>query len=540
MDTQSPSSRAVPRRGVILDAALITLLALMAEAGHFAVRHGRAVTCADSMQYLDNALAILDPLVHADFSFRKPGYSLLMALCLAISGGAGWAAVAVNHVLAAALAPLAYAFGLRLSGMRGIGWLAAVLTIARLQTFLWSDRILAEPLFAFLITAALLATACAAGSSKSWRWVLIGGVGLAAAWLVRASATAVILAMLVWLAWRFRGSGVRRLAAVCGCLLVPVMCAWLVECTLNLGGTGVFRPCTGTLGPMLVMRGCSLQGAPLSAGASQQECLALLPERSADEAYRVNKLDAWVARARAVRDRGLNEWETDALMRRAGWDTLMDHAPAYARTTAELTALQLWRGGDRWLSNAFIREDALPVITTLTSAPLCVEPPAWFVGCALPHRSDERAAQVARMLRNFEITKAAFAVAEPWNTLRYAVMHPVAKACASAVAALGGIPPLLSLLLCLWLCRDRGLCAILALVYVADALLAAATLTSLDVVPRMQDVWLGTDSALAATALGLASVRLARWRTAQTAQSHADELSVRYPEQTIPASGATA
>lgn len=519
---------------------LITLLALMAEAGHFAVRHGRAVTCADSMQYLDNALAILDPVVHTDFSFRKPGYSLLMALCLAASGGAGWAVVAANHLFAAALAPLAYFLARRLSGLRGAGWLAAVMAIARLQTFLWSDRILAEPLFAFLVTTALLAAGAAGGSSKIWRWALISDAVLAAAWLVRASATAVIIAVLVWLAWCFCGNGVRRLAAVCGCLLVPVMCAWLLECTLNLAGTGAFRPCTGTLGPMLVMRACSLQGAPLSAGASQQECLALLPERSADEAYRVNKLDAWVARARAVRDRGLDEWETDVLMRRAGWGTLMDHAPAYARTTAELTALQLWRGDVDLLSDAFIREDALPVISTSTIGTPSIAPHAWFVGCALPHRSDARATEVARMLQDFESVKAGFVSSQPWTALRYAVMHPIAKACIATVAALGRIPPLLSLLLCLWLCRDRQLGSLLALAYVADALLAAATLTSLDVAPRMQDVWLGTDSALAAAALGLAFVKLARWRTARIAPSEAREQDVRCPSHHVAASGATA
>ncbi|MCC7293793.1 MAG: hypothetical protein IT449_17175 [Phycisphaerales bacterium] len=510
MDTHFPSTGTHHRRRAIIDASLIALMALAAEAGHFVVRHGRAVTCADSMQYLDNALAILDPDVSADFAFRKPGYSFLMALCLAVSGGAGWAVVAVNHLLAATLAPLAYALGLRLSGMRGVGWIAGLLALARLQTFLWSDRILAEPLFAVLVTAALLATAGVAGSSPSRRCASMGGVALAAAWLVRASATAVIPATLVWMAWRCRKNGVRRLAVTCGCFFAPVMGAWLLECSLNLAGTGDFRPCTGTLGPMLVMRACSLQGAPLSAGASQQECLSLLPERAADEAYRVNKLDAWVARARAVRDRGLSEWETDALMRQAGWDTLMDHAPAYARTTAELTALQLWRGGDQWLSDAFIREDALPVISTSTEASPSREPPAWFVGCALPHRSEARATEVARMLQDFETRKAGFSGSQPWNTLRYAVMHRVAKACFAAAAALGRIPPLLSLLLCFWLCRDRGLCALLALVYVVDALLAAATLTSLDVVPRMQDVWLGADSALAATALGLSLVELRR------------------------------
>lgn len=509
-DTHS-DAKAQRSTGFFFDLVLLAAIALAFEGGRFSIRHGRAIVCADSMQYLDGADAILDGQSSPVFAFRKPGYAFFLA---GISGGLGpegWKIVLVQHLLHATLALLAYLTARTLGTGRGGAWGAGLMTVAAAGKLVWADRIMSETLYAVLLTGGLLCGLRAlrdeAKAARAW-WG--AGALLALAWMTRSSATAVLAATAAITLGSLRRAPRRALQA-CAALVLPVAAALVFECGLNLAGAGEFRPCTGTLGPMMLMRTRALegQGAPETPAAAR--CAALLPERRAEDAFRAHPLDVWIARHRAIAEARLSEWDADALFRNAALSGIRANPGSYLTTTAILSGAHLARLSSARLEAALPEVERLPMLAApnAAGAPSAGDP--WYLAWALPHRTRTDVIALSIRLRSFEEQRAAVASHDPLTTLRYFVMHPLAEGVLQFLRIPGRflLPPL-ALAGCWLLGARRKPLVLLAAAGIADALLVGLTGSSLDAVARFQAVWAATDAALAATCLTLAARRVAR------------------------------
>jgi len=152
-------------RGWHVDLVWVIGLSLVAQMTCFSAAQGRAVISADSIQYVAAAEALLhgDSVPH--FEMRKPGFIFWLWLIGVIAGNMGWAVIAANHALLATLPVAAYGFGTLLHS-RLLGWCAALVTMAKLQTAVWGNRMMSEALYATLLSFGLLA-ACAAMKRRS-------------------------------------------------------------------------------------------------------------------------------------------------------------------------------------------------------------------------------------------------------------------------------------------------------------------------------------------------------------------------------------
>lgn len=530
-DTLS-DAKAQRSTGFFFDLVLLAAIALTFEGGRFSIRHGRAIVCADSMQYLDGADAILDGESSPVFAFRKPGYAFFLAGISAGLGPEGWKIVLVQHLLHATLALLAYLTARTLGTWRGGAWGAGLMTVAAAGKLVWADRIMSETLYAVLLTGGLLCGLRAlrddAKAARAW-----GGAGalLALAWMTRSSATAVLAATAAIAFVSLRRTPRRALQA-CTALMLPVTAALVFECGLNLAGAGEFRPCTGTLGPMMLMRTRALegQGAPETPAAAR--CAALLPERRAEDAFRAHPLDVWIARHRAITEARLSEWDADALFRDAALAGIRANPGSYLTTTAILSGAHLARLSSTRLEAALPEVERLPMIAAPNAAgsPSAGDP--WYLAWALPHRTRTDAIALSIRLRSFEEQRAAVASHDPLTTLRYFVMHPLTEGVLQFLRIPGRflLPPL-ALAGCWLLGARRKPLILLAAAGLADALLVGLTGSSLDAVARFQAVWAATDAALAATCLTLAARRVAGVVTLRPAQAPGFIPSVERPIQ---------
>ena len=508
--TKSSNSPATPikpanplwrSRLVRLDVVLILAIGLVAECAHFTWRDGRPVLNGDSVQYVDSAEALLTPGLSATFALRKPGYPLLLAGVGWLTGNMSWSALAVNHVLLGMLPLAAYGIGCILLS-RAAGWLAALLAMARLQTLVTGDRIMSESPFMLLLAFGILCLATVLRDQRTMRLLAVAGLLLAMAWLFRAVAIVTIFAGLVCCAWLFRDRPKRLVGAWC-CLILPLAGAAIFECSMNYTAHGQFRTSTGSLGLMLMMRTRHLQGLPLPRTETVKRCLDLLPERDPEDAFRASELDTWVARYRAIHDLGLDEWQTDALMKQAALQIAAAHPLAFLEASQNIFARHLLRRAEIRLDRYVPIADRQPCIVH----PAAVDDPDaernWYAYWGLPHRSLEESRDLAKRMQTAAEARAPFARTEPMPTLRYASMSPAVTDVATELVNLASIWPGFALILFLIVGPSRGCCALLGLTYVLEAGLISLCCPSEIAAARYQSVWLVSDSALAAALLAV-------------------------------------
>ncbi len=490
-------------RHVWLDILLLLLVGLAAECAHFSWRDGRTILNADSAQYVDAAQALLSPDRDATFALRKPGYPFLLAGVALLTGDMTWSPLAFNHFLLGLLPLAAYGFGAVLLS-RWAGWLAAILTIARLQTFVSGDRIMSEAPYMLLLSFGLLAAVMAISRTPraARAYMLSAGVLLACAWLVRGIAIVPIAAVLACCVWIYR-SEPRRILRVSLCLIVPLAGVALFECSLNYANRGRFRTSTGSFGLMMMMRTRHMQGLPMPQGDSARRALALLPERARVDAYRASELDTWVARYRAIHDHGLDEWETDALMRETALQIVAEHPFQFLRCSAEIFGRHLLRRGDARLEHYVPLVPRLPCVPHVAGADDPDFEWNWWAYWGLPHRSIEDSQRLAQDMRAAAVVRAPFAHTEPMPTLRYVSMTPAVSNTARMLRDITPIWPGLALIVLVILGANRAGCAMMALTYVLDAGLISLCCPSEIAAARYESIWLVTDTALGCVLLVL-------------------------------------
>ncbi|UCG15084.1 MAG: glycosyltransferase family 39 protein [Phycisphaerales bacterium] len=493
----TPSNRGgYARWHTVLDVVVILAISLVAEGAHLSVRQGRAILCGDSAQHADGAEALLSDDKTPNFGFRKPGYTLILAGILALTGEISWHAIVLNHLLLALLPAAAYGLGYNLHS-RVAGWVAALFTIAQLQGALWGGRIMTEASYTCVMTFGVLAFAVGLNRRRVGAWMIAGGVLLAYAWLIRAIGIAVIVAAVGVLVWSFRRER-RRALTLSTCLLMPLVAAVLVECGLNLKSSGRFRTSTASLGIMLQNRARYLLGLPFPDTETTRWFLDLLPERDPESAYLANKLDGCVARHRAIRDRGMDEWTFDAVAVRSGIETLAAAPKAYLKSGAEVFVRHLLRRNGGPSLSGVPPEDRLPIIVHEAAPSFRESQEYWYAYWFLPHRSvDESTALVARMREAAE-KRAPFGRSPFWDTFRYLSTLPVVVDTLGVIRGVASLWPGFALIFCGLLGLNRRTCGLLACAYVLEALIIAVC-GSTDVAnERYQFVWLATDTALAA------------------------------------------
>lgn len=512
LDTPQASG---PRRGRWrLDLMVILLVGLAAEAGHFSWQRGRSVISADAVQYIDNAEALLDGDRAPDFVFRKPGYSLILAAVALAFGNMGWAAVAVNHVCQGLLPATAYGLGRALHS-RALGWAAAAVTLGRLQTVVFADRIMSESTCTLAMTVGLLALAHAAGGHRAGAWTAAAGFMLGAAWLIRSSAVPVIAAAAAWIAWQHRSAWKTAVVRI-GFLLAPVVAFVLVECGLNGWVAGRFRPGTSTFGPAMMMRTVYTQRLALPDAPAARKMAALLPEREHQSAFRVHKLDAWVARHRFVQGGFGNEYQYDELAAAAAFEVIRGDRRRYLAGSVELAVRHLLRNGDGIVFAARPAVAEAPIIAPTStdvsagSTREDVAQAAWYAWWALPNRASAGALAVSARAEALADRPAPFGGGEPWATLRFVTMSPAVKSLAAAANRVTVLWPVLALIAWRWLSLERRLCGLLALAMALDAALVGLCMASIDSLPRLQSLWTAVDAPLSAAPLVAGAVAV--WR----------------------------
>ena len=489
-----------PHPGAVLcDVILILAISLVAAAAHFSIREGRAVLCGDSAQYLDEAEALLIDEKAPDFGFRKPGYALLLAAIGRITGSMSWAAVATNHVLLALVALAAYGLGLNLRS-RLTGWVAAVLTVAQLQALHWAERIMSEPLYTCVLSFAVLLFVIGLSRRVMGRWMFAAGVLFAFAWLTRAAVVVVIVAAMICVLWKMR-KATRCAWTPCACLLLPVLGAVLVESGLNLAYSDRFRTATGGLGIMLTTRTCYFQGVALPDTEAARACLALLPERSRDEAYVADKLDGCVARCHAIRDCGMDEWEFNDLMARAGVEMIAGDPKSYLSAGLDVFVRHILRQKSHPPLERVPSERRRPIVVHPDAANLRDSQDHWYAYWFLPHRSVAESVDFVSRIRAAAAQRAPFGGSGIGAGLRYGSMVPPVVDALGVLRGLASLWPGFALILCGPLGLNRRTCGFLAAAYMLDALLIAAC-GSTDVAnQRYQCTWLAADTVLAAAIL---------------------------------------
>lgn len=492
------------RAALTLDVGLILLFSFALEAVFASPAQGRAISCGDSLQHVDGALALLDPAATANFGFRKPGYTLLLAFIAWLTGRLSWHVVVLQHIFLALLPLGAYFLGRSLQG-RWAGRLAAALVLAELQTAVWGNRIMSEPLYALLLTFGLVALIhglqCQKGLSV---WLAVAGGLLGMAWLTRSVAVVVVGVAGAAVVCTLQGK--RRWAAVAA-LGVPIMLAMAAECGLNWATQGRFRPSTGGVGTMVLTRARYLDGSPLPRTPTVERLKAWLPERSWDEAFLANMLDVCIARAHALREGGLDDWAFDAIAKKAGLEVIAADPWPWVKVGAVIFWHQMSRSvGDDDFSSAATR---LPI----PESPMARNPEHaqshWYAYWFVPERSAEASLALSDQMDRWGGERSPLLGSEFFKTGRYALTWSPVEAVLKAlrgVAAVGVLPAMGLLLL---VGGRKGPWVVLAVSIVLEALLVAAVGSTETANRRYQFPWLAVDAALmgAAIAATTAAVR---------------------------------
>lgn len=509
----SLSAGSKPRRDVrwmALDLLIIALLSLVAQGTHYSAQRGRAVLCGDSVQYVAAAEALLDPDATPHFEMRKPGYIFLLAGIGILLGNMGWAAIVTNHVMLALLPLVSYGFGFLLRN-RLLAWVCAVLTIVRLQQVLWGNRMLSESLFMLLCSAGVLLLLKAISSSAHRRWFIGAGSLLGLSWLTRGTATPIIAAGALCILVS-RRSNWRHGVVACGCFTAPVLACILFECGLNEHYAGQFRPSNGTSGATVLLRATHFEGLAFPETTEAQEVLSLLPERDAARAYTAHHVDVWIARYRAIHDRGMGEWEYDDLMGRVGAGMILGNLGAYAVSTAKLFAWHLLRLPDG---------QELSTVTRSRRAPPIIHPDArvvvdwgleWFGYYGLPHMSKSDSRERVGRVTLAASTPRTIGPDNMWRTLRYWRTKPVVRTLEGLLLYCSHLWPVLALIGAPWLLLRRSSCLTLGVIFIIEALFVGL-LTPTNT--RLQSTWLVADTCLAAGLIVGAAGVAAGWVRSQ-------------------------
>lgn len=496
---------------IACDLLLLAAISLTAQAAHFTWKQGRAVNCADAFQYRDNAEALLAGDRTPDFSFRKPGYSLVLVASMTLLGSMGWGVVVLQYGMFALLPLGAYGMG-RMLHSRAVAWLAALLTTARLFDEVWAERIMSEATYAVLLTFGLLALCAAAKGSRPVRWAWLGGTLLALGWLVRsvASIPAIAAALVLLVVHRKQP---RMACATMAALSLPFAGAVLVESAANWRYLGRFQPGTGTKGTLSLLRATHLLGQPLPATQEGAVLRDLLPERDGEETHWPNQLDTWVARHRAIHDRAMSEWELDRLAGMVAGQIVAERPMVNLRRGTEIFVRHLLRSGD----GRPLASDADAEATVIKPASAANDPhfPGnWYAYWALPNRAPQDAAALAERMRVEAQTKAPFGADGIWQRLRYWSRTPPVSDTIAALDRVGSIWPGFALVLMAALGLNRRACALLAVAMVLEALAYSVFASTDDSLQRFQFVWIALDTTLAAAVFApvLRAVELHRLR----------------------------
>jgi len=516
--------KAPPIRNHVVDVLIILAISLVAQAVAFSAPQGRAVICTDSAQYQAAAEALLDPNGIPHFELRKPGYPLFLAGVKLLFGQLGWAAIVCNHALVLLLPLAAYGFGVHLHS-RPLGWLAAGLTIVRLQSAVSPNRVMSEVLYTVLLSFGLLVFVVGLRRPRAARWLAAAGALIGAAWLTRGTAIAVIPVAVAATAWVNRKS-LRRIVALNAAFLLPIVGAAALECSLNYVSAGQFRPATGAVGAgMWGTRLRYFQGAPWPRTDDARRLQALLPDRGEEEALVGHITDAWIARYRAIHDEGWSEWDFDNLCRRIATAAVRADPGAYLRQTARMALCHLLRRGDGTALSPVPEAKRLPALVHPAARDAEEAQTYWYAYWGLPHLALNESSQLVDRMKAAAAQRAPFGESTVWSALRYWKTKPTAAAVMSILDWVASLWPGFALLLCGWLGLNRTTCVVLAAAYVLDAVLVStATITS----DRFQWVWLATDTALAAAlpvALVRRGLRISRGRLSGTLGGNARQLT---------------
>lgn len=385
---------------------------------------------------------------------------------------------------------------------RRLAWFAAVLTVVRLQYVVYADRLMSEALYTCLLSFGVL-TLVVGLSRTRVRWLCGAGCLLALAWLTRASATAVLPATLAIIVWTHRHAW-RRAVLCTAAFGAPMVCAVVLECGLNARYAGRFKTSTGTAGTSLLLRMRHDQGAPMPPGAAAATLLGLLPERSPTNAYIAHPLDVWVARYHALHDRGMDEWSFDRLMGRVALDMAWRDPVAFARHTAAVFAHHVLRRPGRFPLAPRLEPRRRRGIVHPDAPDRATGERYWFAYWGLPHLAEDEAVQLVDRMKAAADQTAPFAHARIWSILRYLRAKPPVAATLDALHAVSMLWPGFALVACALTGIQRRTCAVLAAVYVLDALMIGVLIAANE---RMSFVWIVTDTTLAATFVML----LAAW-----------------------------
>lgn len=515
---QSGAKKRATAARTALDVLLILVLGLVAEAAHFSWRDGRAVINADCVQYVDAAEALLSPDKTPDFALRKPGYPFILAGVALLTGNMSWAPIAVNHLLFQALLPLAaYGLGRNLRS-RLVGWVAALLVIAQLQTHIAGGRLMSEAACTCILSFGILALAGGLRGRGSLWLISLAGLLLGGGWLMRSVAAVVIVASLVCSLWVMRKQPGRAVTA-CLCLALPVSAAVLFECGLNLRYGDQFRTSTGSLGPMLMMRARHVQGLPMPDSEAGRQCLDLLPQRAPDDAYRAVEVDTWVARYTAVHDKGMDDWQVDALMRRTALEMIMANKVGFLRCSFDVFVRHLLRRVEGPSYASVPPENRLPPLIHPASLDDPNADKHWYAYWGLPHRTLQESLELATRVQADASTRAPFTQDRPWSTLRYWSRRPLTADGLGVLRGVAVIWPGFALILCGALGLNLRTCAFLAIAYVFEGVLISICMPSELAHERYQCIWLVTDTALTAALMTtLVTIAATRVKAEQAAR----------------------
>ncbi len=477
----------------LLECGLILAFGLLAEMTHFSAQKGRAIICADSAQYVDTAEALVHGERLPHFEMRKSGYSLFLAAVLLAFGQLGWPVVVIQHGMLALLPLIAYGLG-RVVHSRLLGWFAAAITLAKLQTAIFGHRIMSEPLFVLLLSMGILLLAAGLTHKKYVGWLTGAGFMLGLAWLTRGNATPIIAAMCLFFVYRLRADR-RKLVLSLVALGGPIAMCVAFECNLNGVLSDRWRPSNGTVGALLTLRmryydGVSLPNTVATAGA-----LRWLPDRSVDDAFLCSPLDVWIARYRAIHDGGMNEWTYDDLMAEFGRDMVVANLGAYARHTISYGLRHLLRqpqGVAPSLVSPSRRKGWLAHAASVDDEDAETY---WYAYWGHPHMPlDESIALVDRM-KVAANTQSPFGGETVWRNLRYYLTRQPIDAGLHFLRWLGSAWPILGLIVCFLFGVNRSVCALILTVWLAEAFFVALMTPTLD---RLQFVWIAIDATMAA------------------------------------------
>ncbi len=497
MTAIQPTTRAtLTRNQLVIDIVCLLLISLFAETAHFSQRQGRVTVSGDSAQHVDGAEALLSSEKSPNFGFRKPGYTIILAAIGWLTGNMSWSASIANHLFLAMLPLAAYGLGIVLVS-RLAGWIAAILLVAQLQIEYRADRVMSEASYTFFLTFGLLALAIALRHKSIIKWMLYAGIMLACAWLIRSiGIAAVIAATLVTLAV-YRTTP-RKACLACVCLLTPLALTVLLECSLNYNSQGHFSPSPGPFGVMLQTRARYLQGSPLPDTPTTDYFLGLLPERTRDDAFLVNKLDGCVARNRAFKRDGLDDWAFNQLATKSGEEIIAADPQAYIRTGAAIFMRQLLRRTGEPALSLVPPTRLLPIIQHASAIDFEESQRNWFGYWFLPQLSLEESTNLAQRIQTAANQPAPLGSRNFWHILRYYSTHPIIVDSLATLRAIGSLWPGLAILFAGLLGLHRPTCALLALAYLGDAAIVAICGATEIANERYQFVWIATDRVLVA------------------------------------------